>query len=132
MKDTELISRLEKLSGNLLWMSESDYPWKVILWENTDIIIPEGFKDIKKDGDEVAIEIVDLDDFFAPALKLRENQGDRKRAEVKQYQTLVDFLKANLQDIKVYRIGSVEIDVYIIGKTESGNLAGLSTTAIET
>jgi hypothetical protein len=32
----------------------------------------------------------------------------------------------------VYRLGTVEIDVYIAGKTPSGDLAGVSTKVVET
>ncbi len=51
---------------------------------------------------------------------------------MKKFQTLVQTLKDNLNEIKVYRIGAIDIDVYIIGKTQSGDLAGLSTKVVET
>jgi len=44
----------------------------------------------------------------------------------------VETLKSHLTDIKVYRLGERSIDVYIAGKTPSGDLAGLSTKVIET
>lgn len=132
MKDKELIPRLEKLSDNLLWMSESDYPFQVFLWENTEIIIPEQIKKITNSAEQAAIEIISVNDFFEPALKLRSYQNAGDRTKIRKYQNLVNFLKTNLKDIKVYRIGSIEIDVYIIGKTESGNLAVLATKVIET
>ena len=38
MKDSELIERLKQASQGLLWLSESDYPFEVIYWENVDDI----------------------------------------------------------------------------------------------
>lgn len=124
MKDAELIAELKKLANNLLWMSESDYPFQVLLGEDKKKLLPE--------DPEAAIEVICIDDFFAPALRRQNREKEEDLAELKQYQSLIDFLKTNLKDIKVYRIGSIEIDIYIIGKTESGNYAGLLTKAIET
>jgi hypothetical protein len=41
-------------------------------------------------------------------------------------------LKENLSDIHVYRVGSIQIDAYIIGKLKSGKYAGLKTRLVET
>lgn len=51
---------------------------------------------------------------------------------MQKFQTLVTKLKDNLTDIKVYRLGTIDIDVYIVGKTPSGDLAGIFTKVIET
>ncbi len=53
-------------------------------------------------------------------------------AECKRYQRLVKLLQTHLTDLKVYRLGEVEIDVYVLGKTESGAIAGLATISVET
>jgi hypothetical protein len=34
--------------------------------------------------------------------------------------------------LQVYRVGNIEIDVYIVGVTDGGGLAGLSTKLVET
>jgi hypothetical protein len=57
-------------------------------------------------------------------------QGEQQTA--KKFQNLVETLKSHLTDIKVYRLGTTTIDVYIVGKTPSGDLAGLSTKVVET
>lgn len=41
-------------------------------------------------------------------------------------------LKDNLSDISVYRIGQINIDAYIIGQTQDGDLAGVVTKLVET
>jgi hypothetical protein len=42
------------------------------------------------------------------------------------------MLKNNLCDIKVYRFGRRNIDVYMVGKTPTGDYAGLATKVVET
>jgi hypothetical protein len=41
-------------------------------------------------------------------------------------------LKAELTDLRVYRVGSTDIDVYILGKHPSGAWLGLKTKVVET
>ncbi len=53
-------------------------------------------------------------------------------AECKRYQALVNLLQTHLTDIKVYRVGSCEVNVYILGKTTRNAIAGLSTISVET
>jgi Nuclease A inhibitor-like protein len=57
---------------------------------------------------------------------------ESKAKEVRQYQGLVKLLQESLEGVLVYRLGTVEIDIYIVGKTPDGNWAGLSTKAVET
>jgi len=45
---------------------------------------------------------------------------------------LQTILEQNLKDVKVYRIGSVQIKAYILGKLPDGIYAGLSTQLVET
>jgi hypothetical protein len=45
---------------------------------------------------------------------------------------LHDTLENLLKDISVYRVGTVNIDVYVIGKTADGYFAGVSTKLVET
>jgi hypothetical protein len=41
-------------------------------------------------------------------------------------------LETNLTDLRVYRVGTISITVYVVGKTSCGDLAGVTSTVIET
>jgi hypothetical protein len=74
-----------------------------------------------------------VDDFFAIIATQEDNWHDEEEREtVKRFQNLVSILKQNLSQLQVFRVGSVEIDVYIVGVTGGGGLAGLSTKLVET
>jgi hypothetical protein len=45
---------------------------------------------------------------------------------------LQQVLEEELTDICVYRIGSIQIDAFILEKLKNGNYGGLHTKAIET
>jgi len=51
---------------------------------------------------------------------------------VQRFQNLVSVLKENLSQLQVYRVGNTDIDAYIVGVTDGGELAGLSTKQVET
>ena len=132
MDDSELIDRLRQLSKGLLWMSESDYPFETIYWKNQGNLTKKKLLQLSGHDLNTLVEVEQLDRFFVLAIKEQDWHEQEKKAEFKRYRVLLDFLKNYLRDIKVYRVGEVEIDIYIVGRTNSRNLAGLSTKAIET
>ena len=147
MKDSELIDRLKQASDGLLWLSESDYPFETVYWENVDDINSKVLQ-ATDCTPETTIEVRELDSFFKRVTEEKDWYNDEEMAECKRYQELVHLLKTHLTDIKVYRVGEVEVNCYILGKTKSGAIseagtavgceadrcaiAGLSTISVET
>jgi Nuclease A inhibitor-like protein len=66
------------------------------------------------------------------ATQAEDWHDEEEREIVQRFQHLVSVLKQNLSNIQVYRVGSIEIDAYILGVTPSGNWMGLSTQLVET
>ncbi|KYC35268.1 nuclease [Scytonema hofmannii PCC 7110] len=129
-----LINILKQASDGLLFMSESEYPFEVFLWDAPEQkdITPEFV--LQKIGIplDTPVESVEVDSFFEVAIAEQDWHSSEDKMIVKKYQNLVKLLKENLSDIKVMRFGSINIDVYIIGKTSNDHLAGLSTKVVET
>ncbi|MDE5073302.1 MAG: hypothetical protein O4806_16150 [Trichodesmium sp. St5_bin8] len=63
-------------------------------------------------------------------LTFRYNSKEYER--VKRYQKNVKKMQQYLSDLKVYKVGRIEIYIDIIGRTNTGNYAGLATVYIET
>ena len=78
------------------------------------------------------VETVDLDYLFQNVAQEKEWHDEEQKQNVSKFKSLVETLKANLENLKVYRVGTIEIDVYIVGKTKQGELAGLATKVVET
>lgn len=127
----ELINQLKQASEGLLWMSESDYPFEVLWWEQS-AITPEGLLQLTNHAPDLPVKVMGLDQFFNRAITAADWYNQEQRATLERYQVLVDTLKSHLSDIQVYRVGEVKVDIYILGTTKSGNLVGLSTKSIET
>lgn len=129
---TEILDQLKQASSGLLYMSESDYPFEVFFWVAVAPMTPE--KVLHQTGypQDTPVEIVEFDRFFRRVTTPQDWHTPEEQETVAQYQALVDTLKANLSNLEVYRVGSIEIDVYIVGQTPTGYSAGLSTRAVET
>ena len=78
------------------------------------------------------LEVLTVDNFFAIATQEEDWHDEEERETVQRFQNLVNVLKQNLSQLQVYRVGSVEIDAYIVGITNGSGLAGLSTKLVET
>jgi hypothetical protein len=131
LNDRELIQRLQEASKGLLWLSESEYPWETIVIENVDNIQAKLLA-ITDNPPETNIEIQELDRFFSRVTEEKDWYDEEEMAQCRGYQNLVVLLKTHLKDIKVYRIGAIEVKCYVLGETLSGALAGLFTISVET
>jgi hypothetical protein len=136
--DTELSNTLAAAVSGLLWLSESDYPFETFLWkvpesaksqvEASNILLSILLANVPATQDAL-IQVVEPDFFFHNVIQASVWQD---QAVVQRYQQLLALLKANLTDLKVYRVGEIEISIYVLGRTSHGNVAGVKTMAIET
>jgi len=151
-----LVDALQAHVAGLSWMSESDYPFRVVVTAHPESRATESaaastneIPPLRPVGLTVATEVpivsipnledliktgepVDLDTFFQRATQAQDWFGEAEWAIAQRYQQLVCWLKENLTNLQVYRCGDVEVDIYILGQTADGTRLGLQTRAIET
>ena len=114
---------LRKAAEGLEYPSESDAPFDPFLWKDNGRRVEEVIAEHA--GKDHKLQEVPLDRFFA---QLNDSEdADRFRA-------LRRALESQLTNVRVFRAtdGSAKVDIYLVGKTRSGNWAGLHTTSIET
>ena len=129
MNATETAEHFAHLSEGLLFISESEYPLEQFLWQAADLT-PETILMRSGKPKDTSIEEISLDDFFAPVATDEDWHDDEDRKNVQRFQELVKALSA-LENVQVFKLGKVEIDVYIVGAIGK-DLVGLKTTVIET
>lgn len=130
--NSEILEQLKLASNDLLFMSESEYPFEVFLWERVGLLTPEKVLQQTNHNQNTPVKVASVDDFFRVAVTEEDWHGEEEKETVKRFQTLVEMLKANLSNLQVYCLGKIEIDVYVIGQTPSGDTIGLSTKVVET
>ncbi len=132
--NNEITEKLKQATNGLLMMSESEYQFEVFLWagEAQEPLTHQKLLQLTGYPQETSIEIVELDYFFRNCIQEKEWYDETQKQNVPKFKSLVKTLKNNLTDINVYRIGTISIDVYIVGKTPDQDLAGISTKVVET
>ncbi|QLE41162.1 nuclease [Nostoc sp. C052] len=130
----EITEKIKQASDGLLMMSESEYPFEVFLWSNQaqEPMTAQKLLQLTGHSPETSVEEVELDHIFRNCAVEKEWHNEIQKQNVQKYQSLIKTLKDSLTDIQVYRIGTISIDVYIVGKTSSEDLAGISTKVVET
>ena len=78
------------------------------------------------------VDVVSLDVFFARHIENVDSADSAAVALVPRYLALRESLRRTVDGVQVFRVGQIVIRCYIVGIDRDGNLAGLTTTAIET
>ncbi|MBD2730765.1 nuclease A inhibitor family protein [Nostoc sp. FACHB-892] len=130
--NSEILDQLKLASDGLLFMSESEYPFEVFLWSGVGLLTPEKVLQQTNHNQNTPVKVASLDDFFSVSTTAEDWHEEEEKATVKRFQNLVQTLKTNLSNLQVYRLGTVEVDAYIVGQTPTGDSAGLSTKVVET
>jgi len=130
----EIIAKLKQGANDLLMISESEYPFEVFYWtgQTQESLTNQKLLQLTGHPPETLIETVDVDYFFRNCAQAKEWHDEIQKENVQKFQLLVKTIKENLTNIQVYRLGTINIDVYIVGGTPSGDLAGISTKLVET
>jgi len=131
--DEQLLNELERATQGLLMMSEADYPFQTVsLRAETAHELHAQLREEASATVDAPLEIVSVDAFFRAACAEPDWKGEAEIALARRYQRLVRLLKENLAELSVYRIGRVNMAVFIIGRSASGNWLGIQTRVVET
>jgi hypothetical protein len=131
--DAQFLKELEQATEGLLFMSESDYPFQIIQWNPQQEITPEYLRiQTSGAGLDTPVTRQSVNDFFRAATSEPAWKKGVELETARKYQFLVRLLKETLSDLVVYRVGAINITIYIIGKSETGNWLGLTTQVVET
>jgi hypothetical protein len=128
--DEQILAEIGKAAGGLLLMSESDYPLEPFRMEGPHEPPPERLRQLAGEAEDAPVETLSLDDFFraAAATTPRQDGG----AAFGSFHPLVRTLKENLTGLRVYKVGRINMPVYVVGRSSSGSWLGISTRVVQT
>ncbi len=134
LASNQLIENLKKEVEGLLYTSESDAPFDVtpLQWEGEHQPEKEDFIKLLSLDADTPIQTQRIDTFFKPLLKSYDWFGEEETATLERFQKLKAYVTTQLTHTQVYRVGEVEIQVYIVGETVDNQWVALKTEATET
>lgn len=136
--EKNLLETLTVAVQDLIYISETDAPFEAFSWKpeagaaaisavNADVVLRR-----TDHAPDAPIRERSLESFFRFPATVQEWHEPEEAEVARRYQKLQKVLEENLTDAKVFKIGTVEIDVYIIGIDAAGNLTGVKTKGVET
>src|SRR5215210_9289213 len=131
MTDEHIIEELRETTRDLTFMSESDYPFEAFNWGPAEPT-HEFLRGLTGEASDVPVETKTAADFFRVAASEADWKNAEQLAAARKFQSLLRLLEQNLKDLKVFRVGSINIPVYVAGRGASGDWLGVSTRVVET
>ena len=128
----DALDALADAASGLLFPGESDAPLTPYRWAGTAAPTPEALLQAEKRAPETPVETVEVADFFGGLTTPRAGASEAERTEAARWRALVALLGERLQDLRVYRVGAVDIDAFILGRDPAGVWLGLRTHLVET
>jgi hypothetical protein len=123
MKKQPILDTLRKASKGLLFVSETEAEFEPFLWQDGGELTREHLLELTGAARGTPVEEMSLDSF------LRVVPAEDKA----KFRKLTKVLQEQLSGVKVYKLGEeAEKQVYIVGKTQDSQWAGLKTTVVET
>lgn len=132
--NSDLTAALQAACRDLQWISDTEAPFTVVFWQHPSFsdLTESTLLHLTRHPNNTPVECLDVDNFFDYSTRPQawHSQADAEIAQ--RYQHLVETLKHWLSNLRVYRVGTIEFDIYVLGQTKSGHIAGLVTQAVET
>lgn len=125
----ELRKVLENACRGMVYISETDAEISAIVAEG-DRSPAERF--VRSRAEVGAIETKPAEDFFERLTKDHEWHGDAERERVRRFRRLEKVVLENLVNVRMFRVGRIRIDIFVLGHDANGNIAGIMTKAVET
>lgn len=131
-EDEARLAKLRAAVEDLWWMSETDAPFEVWVWDGVQPFEAQSLRQQMGYAPMTPMQVISLADFFAPVLVPKPWHRQAEGQVLQRYEQLYKLLLQVLDSVKVYRIGDRQLDVYIVGRSPTGTWMGLRTQAIET
>ena len=128
----QMLQKLQELTQGLFYRSESDYPVEVVQYSHSmaQELTSEQVLALIQPLVEEPVEVKDLPAFFRTVTRSADgtSAGDSR---AQRFQALEAFLKQQIPNCQVYRVGKREIQAYVLGKLNEQTYAGVKTTIIQ-
>lgn len=132
MNKEQLEKELNQLVDGLLMKSEVEEPFEFFYreFEEGQEFTPQTITEWTGQAIGMDVKTRELDDFFQEMGGVGADMRNKGETNEKRYQMLKSGLNELLEDVKVYMITEIGTEVFILGKTENGDYAGLRTMIV--
>ena len=130
--ENPLKEKIKKACEGLYYISETDAEISPFVGSRAEAVTEEEILNQMKSKPDAPVEERNFDELFARLTEIQDWFGDEENRTAQKFADLRDLLKSNLRDLKVFKIGKIELDVYVVGLDVENRLTGIKTKAVET
>lgn len=129
---TDFAAQIKRITNDLYYISETDAEVAPFAGKEAEDVNAETIlNQIEKPLDS-PVEEKEFAAFFARLTETQDWFGDEEKATTRKFIDLKNLLEQNLKDLKVFKIGKVQLDIYVVGLDAENKLTGIQTKAVET
>jgi len=130
--ENRLKEQIKVAVEGLYFMSETDSEISPFFGGQAQSVTKEEILSQTKSPTDAPVEERNFTDFFSRLTEIQDWFGDEEKATAQKFAELKKLLESNLRDLKVFKIGKIQLDVYAVGLNAENNLLGIQTKAVET
>ena len=127
-----LAEQIKKAAENLSYSSETDAEISAFVGSTAAAVDKNEILRQTSAAADSAVEEKDFTEFFARLTAIQDWYGDEEKETVRKFIRLKEVLENNIRDLKVFRIGKIELDIYVVGLDAENTFLGIKTKAVET
>ena len=133
--ETEFVSKVTPFLENLYYPSESDEPIEWIQFK-VNVASPLTVSDLEFFmglPPETSVQEIEPENFWQPVTTIEDWYGEEEKQQVAQFESLKALLETHIQaPMQAFKVGQIEIDVYLVGPMSEKEWGGLKTKVVET
>lgn len=131
-KEFYLSEQIKKAVEGLYYISETDAEILPFIGTQAETVTKEEILKQTKSAVNPPVEERGFAEFFVRLTEIQDWFGDEEKETAQRFLRLKDLLERNLTSLKVFKIGKIQLDVYIVGLDDESKLIGIKTKAVET
>lgn len=127
-----LIEQIRRAAEGLYYISETDAVVLPFAGTNAKAVTKEELLKQISAAPGLPVEEKSFTEFFTRLTEMQDWYGDEEKEIAGKFARLKEVLENNIRDLKVFRIGKIELDIYVVGLDAEDIFLGIKTKAVET
>lgn len=133
MNSTEhLLESISSIASGLFYISETDAAVEAFTAGKFSGDLRGDVLKFSETESGARVQLVEFETFFSKLSAKQEWHTPAQSERAEKFRRLGEFLKSELKDPVVVRIGEIRIGIFVAGIDCNGNVSGVKTFAVET
>lgn len=128
-KGENLLAEITRSTDGLTYISETDAPVEAFSGGHADTV---DITSLIENRGSVKCEKLSAKKFFDRLTTVSDWFGPEQIETARRFSEVEKILEENLRDLAAFKMGHIQIDIYVVGLDADNNLIGIKTKAVET